>query len=250
MANDYGPGGNPTEDPRPGYGGYIPFDKFDYPGWLTADNQELYDKVIGGYETVMGARPKRLLRGLMEKTGITGGQAGDWLTKQLTGRGAGERATKYKDIQMGRLNRFATREAGRLRQGSAETGGYGSSSAARQIAEGKTALVGARGEVDVSAMEYEDTLRANMFGRGMGALGMVSGIVSQDEAAQAGWLDDVQGAGGQLLDVAGMQMTEAQLGNAYNQWRYAIEHGETDSDFMEFLGQVISAGATLGAASM
>jgi len=150
-----------------------------------------------------------------------------YIQNQLTGKGASERADKYKTAAMRQLNQSVIPEAQQYTSDVAATGGRGSSFDAAMRAKGRVALGGARAGVELNAMTYEDALRQAMQERGMGALGAYEGAARGDwtQALQQGQLalsslDPELASRGQDIGMqqfgAGLGMQGAQMGNEFN----------------------------------
>ena len=254
MAEDYKP-------PQYSYGDEV--DNTNMPQLQVPDLQWLYDAMAGNAGNVqdiingiIGTKPNAMLPAIMQKLGVNGKQLGQWFMNNISGKGASERAGLWKDTQMGNLNRFATRQGELLQQGTAEGGGAGSSSAARQLTEGKFQLLNARNDVTAGAMAYEDQLKKSQFDKAMAGLGTVESLGRGDaaQALQYGGLltgaGNLQlGLGQQTLDVGGVQINQSMIENAWNQYLYS-EFKSKGGSFMEFLGEFIKAGATYGAAAL
>ena len=243
------------------YGGQVT--NTNLPGYVTPDNQWIYDLIMENYgagqgiegilERIRGIEPTPFL----ERLPFGQEQIGQFIANKLSGKGVSERAEQYTRQQIDALNRMATKEARKYEAGMAATGGRGSSFDAAMRAKGKAAIAAGRGEARQRGMEYEDALRRQAFQQGMGALSAYEG------AARGDWEQALQG--GQLLlgslapelqaygldmetlhDLWQMHYSDAMSENEFNLMLYQLlKSGASGSDIMNFLGQATGTVAGL-----
>lgn len=188
----YDPSKDPYYDPTAQYGSETnPYAKTNVPQYQTNPYQQqimdwLNNNMGGpeGWQNTVGQVQDTAnnVQPFMSKLPWGQGQIGQWLTNQMSGKGAADRAAKYRGLGMGQVNRAYTAAGNKLAQTSAEQGGMGSSEAAMMKARGLEGLVGARAGVEGASMEYEDALKNNMFQKGMAGLGAYEGIARGDRA--------------------------------------------------------------------
>lgn len=247
------------EEAEPGYWDFPGFDPSDtYPygteyNWPDLSNPPVFQPWENPYadelEGLLGGPPGmdwlEIARNMepgafLDMLPYGEGQIWDYITKKLTGAGAGERAGEYRELGLGQVNRAFTDIYDEERQRVAGTGGRGSSFQAARESEGRAALGGARADVEAGALEYEDALRREMFGQGMGALGAYEGAFRGDEQAQANYQQflaqslypELQALGIDVSILQGLSMQEMQAWmdeNGFNIDIYSIVGGQPPS---------------------
>lgn len=206
--------------------GYDPQgDKYDYPEFEDPNLQQYIDMISGLTGTAYDVMPPNVA-GLIP---WGKGQMEDWFTKMLSGSRGKKVASKFKETSKGQLGRFATKELARRKGHIAESGGRGSSESARMLAESKGQYFDALGNIDLNALNLEEAIRGEDFARGMSGVSALQGIIRGDyqgalQSAQFGLQQT--GLEAQLIqEMANMGMSQTQMENVWNQWRYSIEHG-------------------------
>lgn len=172
-------------------GGYYPdtdeAPTFQQPGPMYGYLGDLLLSGMGGPEGMQALLDR--VRGItaepfMDQLPWGGGQIDQWLTNRFTGERAARRAGELEERGLGYVNRAAEGAYDRFRTATAATGGRGSSGAAREMAEGRSSLAGARAGVVGMAQEYEDALRQQDFMQATTGLGTLEGIHRGDIGQQ------------------------------------------------------------------
>jgi len=200
-------------------------DKYDYPEYTDPNLQPFIDAIAGLQGQAYDLMPPNVAgmipwgRGQME----------DWFTKMFTGQRGKKVGAEYEQRSTDQLDRFATGEIARRKTQQAEAGGRGSSESARMMAESKGQYFDARDTIGLNRLNIEEKIRGEDFGRGMGGVSALQSIIRGDysDALSAAQFGQAQtGLEADLINsMANMGLTEAQMNNIWNQWRYSIEHG-------------------------
>jgi hypothetical protein len=190
------------------------------------------------------------------------GQIGEWLTNQLTGKGAAEKAARFGANQKANINRNFRQGYNDLTGGLARSGQKGSSGEAALLAKGMGEYQGALTNADLQTGMYEDQLRTSAFGRGMTGLGAYEGVARgdyNDALNEASSLIQSLGPGfhqsgadtALLQSLLGDEFNAVMAMNQYEQQQWLAQMAkQKGSGWANLIGQIIGAGATLGAAEI
>ena len=204
---------------------YNPEDKYDYPEYEDPNAQQYIDMILGLTGQAYDVMPPKM----MELIPWSRGQMEDWFTKMFTGQRGRKVGAEYEARSTAELERFATQEIARRKTQQAEAGGRGSSESARMMAESKGQYLSAKDKIALNRLNLEEAIRSEDFTKAMAGVGGLQSMIRGDfqsalQAAQFGLQETGQEA--ELIQaMANMGLTEAQMENIWNQWRYEIEHG-------------------------
>lgn len=205
----------------------------DFYTWL----QDWMTNTLGTNENIMGLLDE--VRGttapnFLEMLPFGMDQAGDWITRKLGGGDAAERAGEFSTRSKDTANRAYREAYNKFRSGTARTGGRGSSTAAKTVAEGTRHYADTMSNIDAETLRYEDELRSTYTNQGLGGMNVLQSIVQGD------WQNVLQNMQ-LLLSSTGpeMQMEQMDLNSVFQ--LMGMDQGVTgeENDFAMQLWQTI-----------
>lgn len=188
-------------------------------------------------------------------------QIGGWLTNQLTGKGADERGAAFtENIKRGTANRYATGYK-EMTGGLAREGMGKGSTAARAMAAGMKDYNSAQSANDLTGQQYTDTIKEQMFRRGMSGLGAYESAARgdyNDALNQANTLINTLQPGmstsqadtNTLMNMLNNATSQQEMENIFNQWLYTTyqQGGSGGGGVGSIIASIINAGGQVAAA--